>query len=298
MSEIPRVDFHAPKNSAYEFEILSLQKLFAKQKRLQFSLEQPHRVDFYHLLIITEGSGQHHIDFKSYPFLEGDILFIAPNQVHAFEINRHVEGTILLFTESFILKNINQTQFAALNTLFNYHTTSPLMKKAYNEKSDIRADVTALHAEYCQPHNAISEEILRLQLNLLLLKLARNKNILTQPIEHAEWKEIFAQFRKVLERGYTTTRNASDFAKQIGVSYKHLNTICKSVVGSTAKEFIDAYVVLEIKRHIAMYSPATKELAVQTGFDEPTNLVKFFKRHTGLTPRMFMIGLKTHVNHN
>lgn len=295
MSEIPRVYFHSPKNSAYKFEIQSLQELFAKQKRLPFSIEQPHHVHFYHLIIITKGSGKHLIDFKSYKFQEGDILFIAPNQVHAFEINEHAEGSILLFTESFILKNINQTQFAALNALFNYHTSSPLMRKAYNEKSDIGAALAALQTESCQPHNAISEEILRLQLNLLLLKLARNKNILTQPIEHAEWKETFAQFRTLLERSYTTTRNASDFAEQIGVSYKHLNTICKAVVGSTAKEFIDAYVVLEIKRHIAMNSPATKELAVQTGFDEPTNLVKFFKRHTGQTPRMFMTKLKIHV---
>jgi len=27
-----------------------------------------------------------------------------------------------------------------------------------------------------------------------------------------------------------------------------------------------------------------KELAAATGFDEPTNLVKFFKHHTGDTP--------------
>ncbi|WP_290923934.1 helix-turn-helix transcriptional regulator [Halodesulfovibrio sp.] len=290
MSEIPRVYFHSPKNSAYEFEITSLQELFTKQKRLLFPLEQPHRVHFYHLLIITKGSGQHHIDFTSYNVQEGDVLLIAPNQIHAFEITDHVEGIILLFTESFILKNINQTQFAAVNALFNYHTSSPLLQQAYT--ADIRNDIEALQTECRHPQNAISEEILRLQLNLLLLKLARKKYIVMQPIEHTEWKDTFAEFRKSLERGYTTTRNAADFAEQIGVSYKHLNAICKAIVGSTAKEFIDAYVVLEIKRHIAVHSPTTKELAIQTGFDEPTNLVKFFKRHTGQTPRMFMTKLK------
>ena len=71
------------------------------------------------------------------------------------------------------------------------------------------------------------------------------------------------------------------------ISYKHLNDICKAVLGQTAKEFIDKYLILETKRHLASSNISVKELTFQMGFDEPTNFIKFFKRHTHQTPSQF-----------
>ena len=71
------------------------------------------------------------------------------------------------------------------------------------------------------------------------------------------------------------------------VSYKHLNEICKSVTGSTAKEVIDNLLILESKRHLAVSDISIKELSYEVGFDEPTNFVKYFKRHTQQSPAQF-----------
>jgi transcriptional regulator GlxA family with amidase domain len=54
-------------------------------------------------------------------------------------------------------------------------------------------------------------------------------------------------------------------------------------------------VILEHKRLLAHSGVSVKELAALTGFDEPTNLVKFFRLHTGQTPLEFRSGHLTGV---
>jgi AraC-like DNA-binding protein len=66
-----------------------------------------------------------------------------------------------------------------------------------------------------------------------------------------------------------------------------LNTICREFTSLSAKQFIDQWLVLEIKRQLASSGLSIKEIAHQAGFSEPTNLVKFFKQRTGQTPASF-----------
>jgi len=49
--------------------------------------------------------------------------------------------------------------------------------------------------------------------------------------------------------------------------------------------------MLEIKRAIMSTNNSLKEIAYEMGFEEVTNFTKFFKKHTGLTPKVFKINL-------
>ena len=59
------------------------------------------------------------------------------------------------------------------------------------------------------------------------------------------------------------------------------------MVSVTAKQFIDAFVILEAKRLLINSEIKSTELAYSLGFEEPTNFVKYFKKHTGFTPNTF-----------
>jgi AraC-like DNA-binding protein len=66
-----------------------------------------------------------------------------------------------------------------------------------------------------------------------------------------------------------------------------LNTVSKTVVHQTAKAFIDSFVILEAKRLLVATTLSVKEISYECGFDEPTNFLKYFKKHTNLTPTQF-----------
>jgi len=291
MDKIPRISFLKTDKAKIEFEIFTLNSLFSRQGKLNLSLEKPHRVDFYLILAITEGTGTHIIDFSPYRYREGSILFISKGQVHAFEVRPDRDGFLILFTEAFLSKNLIHSDILSFYRLYNYHLHSPVMQPEEFGKYQIVPIIHEIYDEYNVSNDFAKEEILRLLLKLLLLKAERVKQTLIPQEKNSEWFTRFGIFRNKLEKHFTETRNAHVYAKMMNISYKHLNEICKSLTGITAKAFIDQFVILEMKRRLAMSDLSIKELTYELGFDEPTNLVKFFKKHTHQPPSQFKLTL-------
>ena len=287
MNEIPKISFLKSGKAGLEFEIFTLGNLFSREDKLSFSLEKPHRVNFHHILFITKGKGIHHIDFTPYSYNEGSIIFISKGQVHAFEVRPERDGFLLLFTEAFLSKNLIHSDILSFYRLYNYYLHSPIIQPEETGKENFANIITEISKEYNSPDDFAKEDILRLLLKLLLLKAERIKQTLISGQKNSEWLIRFNVFRDQLERHFIETRSATKYADIMNISYKHLNEICKSIAGVTAKKVIDNFVILEIKRHLAMSDIPIKELTYELGFDEPTNLVKFFKKHTSHSPAQF-----------
>jgi AraC-like DNA-binding protein len=95
------------------------------------------------------------------------------------------------------------------------------------------------------------------------------------------------RFFTILERDHAKTRSVAHYAKHAGISKRRLGELLAARTGKSTKQVIDERVILELKR-LLVHTPLTvKELAARAGFDEPTNLVKFFRNHTGTTPTAF-----------
>jgi AraC-like DNA-binding protein len=287
MKEIPKISFLKKSESKIEFEIFTLNSLFSRQDDLNFSLEKHHRVDFYHILFITKGTGIHYVDFRPYRYVEGSMLFISKGQVHAFEVSSDRDGFLIIFTEDFLSKNLIHSDILSYYQLYNYHLHSPIMQPEEMGDTNFNNIINELYEEYSFSNKFAKEDILRLLLKLLLLKAERIKQTLIPQEKNSEWFIKFNIFRSHLEKHFNKTRNAKEYAEMMNISYKYLNVICKSFTGKTVKEFIDNFVILEIKRHLAMSDISVKELTYELGFDEPTNFIKFFKKHTRQSPSKF-----------
>lgn len=287
MPEVPKVSFLKAKKTEIEFEIFTLNSLFSRQHKLRHPLDKPHRIDFYHILFVTKGTGLHYIDFRPYEYSEGSTLFISKGQVQAFDIDSENDGYLILFTEAFLSKNLIHSDVLSFYRLYNYHLHLPVIHPNQTGIDVFNTIISEIYKEYNYPDNFAKEEILRLLLKLLLLKAERIKRTLIPQEKNAEWFIRFGGFQSLLEKHISQIRNANAYAEMMAVSYKHLNEICKSVAGRTAKEVIDSFLILEIKRHLAISNISVKELSYQLGFDEATNFVKFFKKHTGQSPVQF-----------
>jgi AraC-like DNA-binding protein len=99
--------------------------------------------------------------------------------------------------------------------------------------------------------------------------------------------DALERFFEILERDHARTRSVAHYARAAGISPRRLGELLAERTGKTTKQIIDERVVLECKRRLAHTDVTVKELADQLGFDEPTNLVKFFRRHASTTPIAF-----------
>lgn len=291
IKSIPDVPFLQKRKHQIEFDILTFEQLFSAREKYDHDIDRPHRTQFFCIFFVVEGEGTHYIDLHAHRYESGSIIFISAGQVHAFEINLETNGYLLLFTESFVLKNLTHSDSFLLDQLYNYHLRSPVL---HAEKTAILAPIiNEIYDEYHMDDPFAKGEILRILLKLLLIKAERIKQTMLPQDQNAQWLITFFAFRTRLQNQFTETRNAKVYAEMLGVSYKYLNDICKAICGETAKVFIDNFVVLEMKRHLATSNCSIKELTYKLGFDEPTNFVKFFKRHTNISPTQFRRSLST-----
>ena len=262
------------------FECLTLSELIAKPK--DHDIFRPHRLTFNWIFFITEGSVNHMLDFKTYQLKKNDCLVVSSNQIQAFDPSSEYTGYAFLFTNNYLQESIVHTSFFKITSLFNYHISSP----NYSVDFDLIADSKNILSEFRQAKYTLENEIIGSLFTAILLKLYSLKiehlNIITDNRFH-----IFNQFSSLVAKEFYQSRNVNTYIKQLNVSHKHLNEVCKRFTAKTSKEFIDYFIILEIKRKLKATTSSIKSICYECGFDEPTNFHKYFKRHTGLSPIEF-----------
>lgn len=281
MKKIPKISFREDLK-AIGFECLNLSELTAKKRPSDHHPNRPHKIDFFAIIIITEGLVKHQLDFKDYSIKKNNCLVISQSQVHSFDSNSNYKGHLILFTADFLLNHLSPSTFFKTTSLFNYHLSSPL----YHIDKSLLTDINNLAIEYDKNEYLLQPNIVASLFSLVILKL-NNQNLSTINYTNNQGFDTFEKFKNFVEKEYQLTRNVSDFASKLGISYKHLNEICKRFTSKTAKCFIDDFVILEIKRKLSSTSLSIKEICFETGFDEPTNFLKYFKNLAGQTPLEF-----------
>ena len=287
MADIPKIGFKKKSKQSVDLEIFKVRDLFSRVDLLPFRMDRPHQVSFYHIIFVTEGAGTHFIDFRPYDFRKGSLIFVSVGQVHSFDLRSGMEGYVVLFTERFVSRNVARADGLALARLYNPFLYLPVIQSNPNDIRAFESLFCEISMEYLDHNEFAKEDILSLLLKVILLKAERIKGALLPKHVNPEHFAKFEVFRKLLGQFIRRSRNAQDYAEKLHVSYKHLNELCKNVAGQTAKACVDQHLVLELKRELAISDVSIKELSYSFSFDEPTNFVKYFKKHVGQSPNEF-----------
>ncbi|MDO6803106.1 AraC family transcriptional regulator [Wenyingzhuangia sp. 1_MG-2023] len=283
MKNIPNISFQSTENTK-DFELLNLRSLFAKLPNIQdHNPTQPHRISFFSLLIVIKGTGYHQIDLKNYELKAGTVLKIAKGQVHAFQKNPTYEGYLIIFTEDFVIHYFSKSSINLISHLYNYHLTSPIS----NETDLNESFLNQLKKETTEESTITQKNIIASLINIYLLQLERQTKNKTLKNYNQRHFDIFIKFKNLVEKNYTNTRNVKDYAEMLLISRKLLNQIVKEFTLNTSKTFVDNYLVLEAKRRIITSNQNIKEISFEMGFIEVTNFTKFFKKKTGVSPKVF-----------
>jgi AraC-like DNA-binding protein len=285
--EIPKIFFN--RYTSLDVEVMNFSQLSTKLKESKnHNPFARHRIEFYLILVVTQKSYTHFVDFKSYKLIEGSALFLDKSQVHHFtkEIQES-DGFCIVFSSLFMEKYYFSSDNLKLNRLFNYHIETPIIHQNEMEKNGFINIANQLFDEYVFPNAFAKSEMLRTLLHILLLKAERTKEVQAVSGAKTHWLEIFNQFKNMLEEEYTDTRSSRAYAAKLFISYKFLNDVVKKLTDKTVKAFIDDFVTIEIKRYLVSTSLSVKEISYKTGFEEPANMIKFFKKNTNITPLKF-----------
>lgn len=99
--------------------------------------------------------------------------------------------------------------------------------------------------------------------------------------------KLFTDFVCLVEKNFRKNRRVSWYAERLNISPKYLLGIVKTASGQTPNEWIDKYVVMEVRCMLRNTTLSVKEIAEELNFPNQSFLGKYFKQHTGLSPSAY-----------
>lgn len=268
----------------HEFEIVDLALLYTE---FADEMTTPHRTEFYQIIWFESGDHKHMVDFDWLPIEPNTMLFVNKNSVQQFDPNGRFEGKAMLFTDGFFCKTETDTKFLKSTILFNDLLAISLIN-VQATKALYANLLKHAAAELNRPKDNYQSDILLNHLRNLLLHAERERRQqgFTELKRDADLDHVLL-FKAHLDKHYIQHKQVSFYCDTLHITPKKLNQATTKVFGKTPKEVIDERVLLEAKRLLAHTNDSVKELGFSLGFDEPTNFIKYFRKHTHKTPADF-----------
>ncbi|MDR1004206.1 MAG: helix-turn-helix domain-containing protein [Prevotellaceae bacterium] len=100
-------------------------------------------------------------------------------------------------------------------------------------------------------------------------------------------EELFDRFIRAVSESYKKERSVSFYADKLFLTPKHLSSAVKEVSGKTAGEWIENSVILEAKALLKSSDLSIQEIADELHFANQSFFGKYFKQHTGISPKEY-----------
>lgn len=247
-------------------------------------IEKPHRHNFYLLVLFTNGSGSHEIDFDRYEIKSGSLFVLQPGQIHNWELSDDIEGYIVFYSQE----------------IYNLHFGSrkiedyPFYQSVNNnpeivlEKSELDLMLPYFELMIKDQDNAA---ILLNLLDCVHIEISEKYVAENNHTIHS-YNHKIQKFEMILEQNFKVEKSPSFYAAKMNITLKHLNRICKDVLDKTVTELITNRIILEAKRLLINPKKSINQIADELGFENYSYFTKLFKKHTSSTPSAFRSTLK------
>lgn len=266
------------------FGISKMEDIYTKRNG---EVDEPHRHNYYTVLIINKAKGEHKIDFNTYDLSNKQIYFVAPGQVHQVIETEKSIGYAMTFSNHFLVESSIPISFIdSLNLFQNYGQSPPLLpsEAQFEAIEGFAKNIFKLF----NSDSAMKNLSIGAFLKLLLIEC--NNICSINPIESdvdTTGDNLIRAFKKGVENNYKKEHSTTFYANELFITPDHLNRTVKARIGKTAKDYIQARIITEAKRLLYFTDLANKEIAYELGFNEPANFSAFFKKNTQLSPSSF-----------
>lgn len=224
----------------------------------------PQRVQANDVFIVNEG--QVVGNFRKSNDFSGIAIMLSYNMFHEIVQGVHELSSLFLFTRTHPVFRLLPNESQSVVQYFN------LIKEKVDDRfNHFRRDVT---------RSLIATMIY--DLNNAIFRIQQTRDL---KITRAE--SIFTRFIQLVEQNYRTERRVGWYGEQMCITAKYLSETVKQVSRRTPNEWIDNYVMIELRVQLKNTSKSIKEIAHDMNFPNQSFLGKFFKEHAGMSPMAY-----------
>ncbi len=253
-------------------------------------LIQPHRHDaFIQVLYLTQGHVQVELDQVEQTLHAPGLMLIPAGHVHGFRFSRDINGPVVTAMQKALETAAAVTMPALLDTLRTPRLLSLQSEMRYIDQlmplflaleNESRTDAEGQMAAGTSLMLALLVQVARINNN------AQNTDSQTHYSMSRKAQQI-EKFRSLLDKHFRTQHSLQVYASEVGVTVGQLSRLCREVLGKSSLDVINDRLLQEAQRELVYTSLPIKQLASELGFEDDAYFSRFFRKHTGVSPKTY-----------
>lgn len=273
-------------------QALHVESIDSRSRRYDWEIDAHVHRGLHQILWLHAGRVEALLDESRVRAAGPTAIVMPPGVAHAFRFSPDADGFVLTFNaarlaegDAAALADALQRVFAQPRSLVFDGDGAPAA-----EAVRLHALFEALHAESRAHDSDAGDGPVPLWLTRAIVwRLAQRtqREASTSQRSAAGRHSFYTRWLALLEAHHREHWPVSRYARQLGLSAERLNRIVRAETGSSVQQMIHARLAREASRWLVHVAAPVSRLAFELGFDDPAYFCRFFKRHTGLTPREY-----------
>lgn len=249
----------------------------------------PRRSEHIIVGLCLQGEAHFTIDAKERVLQPNDLIIIQKDRVTAnFKFSEKTKGIAMIWSKEYfddMVKDIKE-----LSSLFLFSRMRAVVTLTEQEVKDVEEFFKLIQEKVKDENNHFHKEIVQ-TLIMALIYIVSNAIHRQQASlmigNNKRSQEIFMRFIKLVEENFRQERRVGWYAEQLNITSKYLSETVKQVSQRTPNEWIDNYVVREIRVQLRNSQKSIKEIAERLNFPSQSFLGKYFKERIGMSPKEY-----------
>lgn len=249
-------------------------------------LHQDYHSPYYYIGMCRKGEAHGYYNYRPCDLHAGEICWLLPDHVLSHtSISLDYEVLSVFIPKAYL----ERLQIAGVLGKYQYLIHTPTLKLTPQQFDTMYAGLKFLkHLTDCSHSKA--DELIASLINIIASlsnEYIRNAypEIPKQALLH---EQLFERFYDAVATHYRESREVSFYANLLCLTPKYFATVIKQTTGIAASDWISRHVIIKAKILLSYEQhKSIQQIAYELGFSEQSAFTRYFRTHTGITPKKF-----------
>ncbi len=253
--------------------------------------QEPTRMNFILMALCRKGRAQYSIDTREQTVTPGDLLFVSERHiVENYTASPDFECLCIMVSTAFyhgFIQNVKN-----VSSLLIFSMNNPVVSLTPREIQVYTNYYQTIREKISDASHHYRRELVK----ALLLAMFYDMSGVIYRVEQSGKKTqtradaIFTRFISLLGEHFRSERRVGWYAEQLSITPKYLSETVKQISKRTPNEWIDSYVILEMRMLLKNSTKSIKEITKDLHFPNQSFFGKYFKEHVGVSPLKYRKG--------
>jgi len=239
------------------------------------------------IFICHAGSSRALYNMQEIRFQKNEVAMILPNHIiHPIECSPDYTITVIMHSLAF---EREMTQRRMTHDRNKFHETPACLLTNEDMAQYMKAvDMLEIISNTPVSRYPHRHEMLLAQTDIMTGMLDACRREIDEERAINRNRSVFNEFCNLLAAHYREQHEVAFYAGKAHLTTRHFSVIIKEVVGLSASDYIEQYLVTQAKNLLSTRPDlSVQQISYHLGYADSPSFCRFFKRHTGMTPNDF-----------